>query len=584
MRGAKAILALLATLLALAAPAGAQQQERILSFHSLIRVNPDASLTVTETITVEARGHEIKRGIYRDFPTVYPQPDGSRPEAGFEVIEVLRNGKPEPWFASNGFDGVRVYFGQEDVLIPAGRHQYRLTYRTTRQLRFFDGHDELYWNVNGSGWRLFTDKVGVTVQLPDGARMVARTAYTGYIGETREDWRAGEDVEGNPVFETTTDFPPGMGLTIVLSFPKGFVAYPTERQKLVWLFHDNLHWLAAAGFLLLLLCYYFLSWWRVGRDPRGGTVIPRYAPPDGISPSAARYLTRMGFDRKSAGAAAVSLAVKGCLSIREDDETEYRLVETTAADPGPDISSHEAAFLRELFSGAKSVGLDRSDGTRLFRAVDALENRLGRAFDDSHFSRNSAYALAGVAQSVLVFFAFVAAAMLANVFQGVFVVVGVVVLLVLLNLLFAKLLYAPTGLGREALDEIAGFRMYLETAEEARLNLVNPPERTPELFERYLPYAMALDVENEWGEKFQDVLSAATAAGGAPYRPAWYDNRHGFSDRVSVSAVAAGLGSGLAASFASATSTSGASSSGFSSGSGGGSSGGGGGGGGGGGW
>ena len=585
MRGPIGFAALL--LFAVLSSAPADARERILSFDSVIRVNPDASLTVTETIAVEALGHEIKRGIYRDFPTVYPRADGSRPEAGFEIVELLRDGEPEPWFKEGNLDGVRVYFGREDVFLEPGRHIYRLTYRTTRQLRFFADHDELYWNVNGNGWRFNTDKVSATVFLPSGARMLDRTAYSGYIDETREDWRAGEDEEGNPTFESTMAFPPRMGLTIVVSFPKGHVAYPTERQKLVWLFMDNLHWVIAAGILVAVLCYYLLAWWRVGRDPRGGTVIPRYLPPDGISPSAARYLARMGFDGKSAGAATVNLAVNGRLKIREDGEGEYRLVEAASGDSGAGLAGEEAAFLRELFLGGNSVGLDRADGKRLIRAVDALENRLGRAFDDTYFSRNWAYAMAGVAQSVVVLFAFAAAAMMANIVEGVFVAIGVMVFLVLLNVLFRKLLYAPTRLGRDLLDEIAGFRMYLETAEEARLNLVNPPGRTPELFERYLPYAMALDVENEWAGKFQDVLSAATAAtaaGESPYRPGWYDNRSGLAGSITTAAFARGLGGGLAGSFASATRSSGSSGSGFSSGSRGGSSGGGGGGGGGGGW
>jgi uncharacterized membrane protein YgcG len=582
MRGLTGFAALLFLAVMPSAPVWAQ--EWIYSFDSVIRVNEDASLTVTETIAVEARGQEIKRGIYRDFPTVYPQPDGSRPEAGFEVVEVLRNGEPEPWFTEGNMDGVRVYFGREDAFLEPGRHVYKLTYRTTRQLRFFADHDELYWNVNGNGWRFNTNKVSATVFLPSGARMLDRTAYSGYIDETREDWRAGEDAEGNPTFESTMAFPPRMGLTIVVSFPKGHVAYPTGRQKLIWLFMDNLHWMVAAGILLAVLFYYLLVWWRVGRDPRGGAVIPRYLPPEGISPSAARYLTRMGFDRKSAGAATVSLAVNGRLKIREDSEGEYRLVEVDSADSGAGLTGEESAFLRELFLGGNSVGLDRADSNRLIRAIDALEHRLGDAFDGTHFSRNWAYAMAGVAQSVVVLFAFVSAAMMANIVEGIFVAIGILVFLILLNVLFRKLLYAPTRLGRDLLDEIAGFRMYLETAEEARLNLVNPPGRTPELFERYLPYAMALDVENEWAGKFQDVLSAATAAGASPYRPGWYDNRSGLATNFATAAFARGLGGGLAGSFASATRPSGSSGSGFSSGSRGGSSGGGGGGGGGGGW
>jgi uncharacterized membrane protein len=122
----------------------------------------------------------------------------------------------------------------------------------------------------------------------------------------------------------------------------------------------------------------------------------------------------------------------------------------------------------------------------------------------------------------------------------------------------------------------------MTTAEEERLKMLNPPEKTPELFERYLPYALALDCENEWNAKFAAVLAAAAAAGVAT-SPIWYSgsswntgNMGGFTKSI---------GSGLAATTSAASVAPGSSSSsggGFSGG--GGSSGGGGGGGGGSGW
>jgi uncharacterized membrane protein len=136
---------------------------------------------------------------------------------------------------------------------------------------------------------------------------------------------------------------------------------------------------------------------------------------------------------------------------------------------------------------------------------------------------------------------------------------------------------APTREGRAVLDRIAGFRHYLSVAEEERLEALHPPDRTPELFERYLPYAIALKVENEWASRFTSVLAAAAASGQAQTM-GWYSGRSDpwndpgdFADRV---------GSSLASSVSSASTAPG--SSGGSGG--GGSSGGGGGGGGGGGW
>ena len=80
---------------------------------------------------------------------------------------------------------------------------------------------------------------------------------------------------------------------------------------------------------------------------------------------------------------------------------------------------------------------------------------------------------------------------------------------VLINCVFYQILKAPTRAGRKLYDEIGGFREFLLMTEENRLNLLNPPEKTPELFNRYLPYALALDVEQEWSENFSSLLGGA---------------------------------------------------------------------------
>ena len=159
---------------------------------------------------------------------------------------------------------------------------------------------------------------------------------------------------------------------------------------------------------------------------------------------------------------------------------------------------------------------------------------------------------------------------------GTVVVAG---LLVLLNLVFYHLLKAPTRLGRRAMDAIEGFREYLSVAEQDRMNLLNPPDRTPELFERFLPYALALGVEQQWAEQFSNVLAHASseAASGRHYSPRWYSGR---SFDGGLGNFASTLGGGFSGAV-SAASTAPGSSSGSG---GGGSSGGGGGGGGGGGW
>ena len=167
MAGLLRILGFCAVLLGLTAHALAE--ERIISFDSDVTIAADGELTVTETIKVRAEGYDIKRGIYRDFPTIYEGRGGETHVVGFEVVEVLRDGRAENWFTEDMSNGVRVYIGEKDYYLPKGEYTYRLTYRTDRQIAFHADFDELYWNVTGNGWNIPIDYAGVTVHLPEGA-------------------------------------------------------------------------------------------------------------------------------------------------------------------------------------------------------------------------------------------------------------------------------------------------------------------------------------------------------------------------------------------------------------------------------
>jgi hypothetical protein len=137
-------------LIAFAVPAWAE--ERITDFVSAATVNADASLTVRETITVVAEGNQIRRGIFRDFPTTYTDPYGQRVVVGFEVKDVRRDGREEPYTLEPIGNGTRIRIGNKDVFLEYGPHTYDITYRTTRQIGFFEKFDELYWNVTGNAW------------------------------------------------------------------------------------------------------------------------------------------------------------------------------------------------------------------------------------------------------------------------------------------------------------------------------------------------------------------------------------------------------------------------------------------------
>ena len=389
----------------LARPAGAQ--ERILSFDSEIWVHTDSTMTVRETIAVQSAGQKIKRGIYRDFPTVYEDARGNRVEVGFEVLRVLRGGRPEPYHTERRSNGVRVYIGSKDVFIPKGRHTYMIEYRTNRQLGFFDDFDELYWNVTGNGWDFAIEGASAQVHLPEGARVLNHAAYTGRMGEQGQDFNYSFLADGGMSFETTRRLKPREGLTIALSWPAGIVTRPSQAQEMAYLVGDNRALFAGLIGLMLLAAYYMVVWALVGLDPKKGTIVPLYEPPKGFSPAAARYVKRMDFDDKAFTSAIVSMAVKGFLTIREGIDDVYTL-EKTGVPAG--LSAGERAVARKLFGGSRTeIELKQTNHKKLQAARKALQGWLRTEFEKVYFIRNTYYFLPGVFLSFLAIVALVLA-------------------------------------------------------------------------------------------------------------------------------------------------------------------------------
>jgi uncharacterized membrane protein YgcG len=604
--------------------------ERILNFQSHVVIHPDSSMTVTEDITVRATGASIKRGIIREFPTTYQDRAGHTVKVGFRVDEVYRDGTKEPYHLSQVTNGVKIYVGKQDVFLQPGVYNYTIKYTTSRQLGYFQDFDELYWNVTGNGWTFAIDAAEAVIDLPPGAKVLQEAAYTGYKGAQGKNYTVRRG-DGYVIFRTTRALAPHEGLTIAVAWPKGLVRQPTALEQ------DPTTFVALGG-LLLLVGFYFFAWVKVGRDPAPGTIIPLFTPPQGYSPAAVRFIERLGFDHKAFAAAVVDMAVKGALLIQEDDG-DYTLVRKAAG--AASLSKGEQRLAAELFGGRESIKLENENHTYIKKAIDALKSYLKSEFQKNYFATNSMYLVPGLAITLAVlgaivlfapdtaaaafsslwllvwtvacfflavtvyrkwqlvlgggfrfgnfiaalgttFFAsfFFAGEILGSFFMVKTVSLPAVLLLAamgLANALFYHLLKAPTQFGRKIMDQIEGFKMYLSVAEKERLEMLHPPEKTPELFEKYLPYALALEVENQWSEQFAGVLAQA-GVGGQPYSPSWYSGSSW--DRFDSSRFGSSLGNAFSGAISAASSPPGSS----SGSGGGGSSGGGGGGGGGSGW
>ena len=638
----------------------AAQTEQIENYHSDIQIRKDGSLQVTETIDVVASGDKIKRGIYRDFPTMYKTKYWVRIEVPFDVKSVKRDGKPEPFHRENRSNGVRVYIGDKDKFVQPGKHVYEIVYETDFQLGYFDDHDELYWNVTGNGWEFPILKAEAVVHLPADIprNEINLTGYTGPQDSRAQDLTSALDVEtGDAHFQTTRRLGPMEGLTIATSWPKGYVEKPTA-SRLAILYSRSLTYLwLVGGTLVLLFGYFFIAWLMVGRDPPGGVVYPQFEPPLNLSPASVRFIRRMGYDRQSFTSAILNMAVKGYLTIKDDgDEFMLQVADKTKLG---ELSPDELVIANKVLATRKSITVKQTNHAIFRSAITGLGNKLKQLYVGKLFVQNSQWlipgwliAIAGVivcavfsgwtslpvvgflglwlsiwtlGTTVLVLsvlgqwktalslkqstgsrIASLGSTLFLTAFATPFVIAEIVVTCILIysttilmlpliigvaamNWLFWYLIKQPTVEGQRIRDAIEGFRMYLSAAEQEQLQRLHPPHKTAELFEEYLPYALALDVQNEWAKQFENVLASASTAPAASgtssgFHPSWYQGSS--FNTVATGAFVGGLGIALGGAIASAATAPG--SSGGSGGgggfSGGGSSGGGGGGGGGGGW
>lgn len=625
----------LTALLFLSASASVSAEERILRFLSDVQIQKDSSLEVVETIDVRAEHGNINHGIYRDFPTRYAGRHGSQVRVGFKFEGATLDGASVPAEVEPFHNGVRIKVGDPDRYVDLGEHRFVIRYRTTRQIGRFKDFDELYWNVTGNGWIFPIDLAQVRIRLPEAVSFGKRAMYTGPQGSTASNAEVLSERSGEIVFQTTSPLGPYEGLTVAAAFPKGVVANPTEGSRIADWLADNGPPLTGGAALLGLLAFYYFAWQRVGRDPRPGTVVPIFSPPDDLSPPAMRYVSKMEADNRTFAAALIDMGVRGHIRLVEEDDGWLSRAKTRIErlDAPQTLPAEESRALSALCAIGESIVMEQKNHSKFSSAKNALEQDLKQKYEGTLFNKNWGWAVGGallfvaaiwlvaaaifaasgldvtmvlvplgaaVAVALLLLWVHTASAVgkclvgaVAFIFAGLAISTGAGVFflavqtgwwlpfvptLLALPLVASAFMWidAPTKEGRQVLDRVAGFKQYLSITERERLDRMNPPEDTPELFERYLPYAIALGVENRWAERFAGILAAAAAQGRSGM--AWYSGSH--SPWTDTDGFANSVGSSLASTISSASTAPGSS----SGSGGGGSSGGGGGGGGGGGW
>ncbi|PWB61989.1 MAG: hypothetical protein C3F14_10700 [Deltaproteobacteria bacterium] len=531
--GAAAGFVILLLLLFASLPGPARGEDfTIRSFRADIEVLTDSSLRIDETI--EAFFHRPRHGLYRDIPFRYTDELGKKSVTPIRVVSV-KDPFGAAWkYKSSRIGGIlRIRIGDADRFVE-GRQVYVITYTVENGVLPFPDHDELYWNVTGNDWPVPIESAAATVTVGGDTRDLApRTrCYTGPRGSREEACKVSAG-GGRATFVSTREFQSGEGMTIVVGWGKGVVRPASPWKSFIYRLNLPENWVFVAP--LFSLGFMLVRWSRKGRDPvTGDPLVVAYAPPeeDGRSllPAEIGALIDERLDPRDITASVVDLAVKRYLTIEEKKspglifhKTEYLL--RKAKEPGADLPPFERLLMERLFPGTDpEVSVSDLNHT-FYKNLDDLKNAAFeglvrmKCFAANPSNVKHRYLLAGFA----IMMGGGVVGWLAKTFGGdassraavAVVLSGIAVIL------FAPFMPVKTLRGVRALGRIKGFEEFLLRAEKDRLERMNDQN----LFEKYLPYAIALDVSDRWAKAFEGIYQEppqwyVSPGGGGAFRPA----------------------------------------------------------------
>jgi uncharacterized membrane protein len=491
-------------------------------FDAQLQVHPDGTIDVTEVIEAQFTG--AWHGIYRTIPVEYTDEAGLNYTLLLDQISAT-DSEGQKLKLEQNHEGRNVKF---KIYVPAAEDATRtivLHYRVLDALRFFPDHDELYWNVTGNEWDNQIDLVTAHIELPAGVTGLHAVAYTGVTGSRTEDARV--EIKDNAVDVTSTrrlGF--RQGLTAVVGFDKGFVHPPSASVKFMRLLQSN------SPLLIPLIAFFVMLWlwWTRGRDPQRLAISVQYEPPDKLTPGECGTLVDNEAAMRDITATLVDLAVKGYLTIEQKEEShllglthskDYIFHMKKPPAEWASARSHEQEMLSALFDDGASTDVALSElQNHFYTHLPAIRERIFSALmsDGYYLHRPDTVKQGYIGAGLLIggLLVFGGAGYFANatgIAAGSWILAGIATGAVIC--IFGAFMSARTVTGARALEKVLGFEKFLGRVEKDQIERL---EKTPELFEKFLPYAMALQVEKKWVQAFSGIALPP---------PQWYQGSYG---------------------------------------------------------
>lgn len=504
--------ALCSALLAVLAVAPVRAQERSIAiqrFFSSVTVNRDASIEVTERIDARFTGQW--NGLYRTIPVEYRDAKNFNWRLGVTLLSAT----DDQGQALKVETSRQRHYVKYKIWVPDARDEVRtivLRYRAKNALRFFDDHDELYWNVTGDEWDIPIESAAAAITLPTGAGGIRALAFNGAYGATTQD--ATVDVnEGAISVSLPTPLGYHEGLTTVVGWNKGLVEEPSQTDKAAGFFAANWPLLLPLPVFALM----FGLWRRLGKDPAARPISVQYEPPANLTPAECGTLIDHSADMRDITATVVDLAVRGFLKIEEVTRTkafgifkdsDFVFHRLKGPSEWTTLKSHEQAVLEGLFEfGRSSVALSDLED-EFYRHLTGIKDGVFRHLISQGYYRSRPDSVrglavgAGIAVGVAIGFVGTMVSDAFSLSPISFVIAGVLSALIIVG--FGVVMPARTVSGARTQERVLGFQEFLQRVEGDRLRDF---VKTPEMFEKFLPFAMAFGVERKWAKAFDGIFT-----------------------------------------------------------------------------
>jgi uncharacterized membrane protein YgcG len=511
------------TLFSLFVCAAPAKELRIEKFSSEIVVAPNGSIDVTEVITVRFIGGPW-HGLYRSIPVEYVTPQ----QLNYSLFLTVKNiadsdGNKLKFEASR-----ERHYRKLKIFVPNAdnsTHTISIEYTVSDALRFFEDHDELYWNITGDEWDVPIQTADARIILPEGTTNIRANVFTGSFRSTAHD--ADVEVVGNGVEVRTRDpLRYHEGLTVAVAFDKGFVHEPTAFDKLSLFLRSN--WPLGLPFITFAIMFYL--WWTRGRDPRLRPIAAQYEPPDQLTPGEAGTLVDNSADMRDITSSIVDLAVRGYMVIEEHQkdrmlglvhDKDYNFVLKKERSEWGTLKPHEQVLLNGFFTMGtvgESVSMSNLEN-RFYKNLPDIKSRIFESLVTHGYYRRrpdsvrASYIGIGVVIGLLTIWGGTGIASSMGMAPLPFIIAGVLSAVIICG--FGWFMPAHTEQGARALEGVLGFEDFLNHVESDRFNRTI---KTPQMFEKFLPFAMALGVEKNWSKAFQGIMTQP---------PDWYRGSYG---------------------------------------------------------